>query len=309
MRLKQVSAAVAVGLIAAPAAGQVPDLAQVQATYLPSVALEDPRPAEVQLTGYDALVNGPIPVSDASFLIVGASYHAETVSFQHAPPTLVQLRAFHAFDLSLMSVQLLPSDWSLTFRYSAGFAGDLDIDQDMIRMSAMALATHAFSDRLVVGGGAIASYAFGTFLPLPAGYVEWKPLDGLRVEAFLPAFATVEFSFGDRLEIGYEAQVQGNSYAVRDERTTEAWPCAPSPERGPAQPAACMDHIAYSVVTMGPEASLRLFSSVWLDLGAGHTLLRRFEPLNQSGDTALSGVQNLRNTFYVRGGLTWRIPQ
>lgn len=301
---------VVVAGMSAAASGQAPDLLELGGEYLPGVEIPDIRPAEAQLASYDAVINVPIPLSDAVFLIPGVSYHAESVSFAHAPPELVQLRAFHALDVSLLSVQLLPNQWALSWRFSAGLAGDFrGIDRDLVRMNAMALATHGFSDRFVLGGGALASYAFGSLLPLPALYVAYAPLDNFRVEAFLPAFIDLRWTFFDRLELGYEARVRGNSYAIRDDRIAGEWPCASddAPGRAAAREL-CFDHVAYSTVTLGPVAAIRLWSTVWLNLGAGHTVFRRFEQLNPDDEPIPGGVGDLPNTFYVRSGLTWRIP-
>jgi hypothetical protein len=294
---------------ALPAAGQMPDLVSGAAQYMPGAALEHPRPAEAQVTSYDAAFNVPAPLGESTFLIPGASYHVEAVSFARAPAELVELRAFHAVDGAVLFVQLLPERWSLSLRVSAGIAGDLEaVDGDLVRVNALALATHAFSDRFVLGGGALASYAFGSLLPLPAAYVEWKPDPVLTLEAFLPAFAHVRLALWDRVELGYRAEVAGNAYGIRDERITGAWPCAAT-DTMPAEPDACFDHVAYSVITMGPTLSLRLFSSVWFDVSGGHSVLRRFEQMNGDDEPIPGGVQDLPNVPFVRSGFTWRIPR
>jgi hypothetical protein len=301
----------------AVAEAQFPDLLDTSGQYMPSAALEDPRPVEAQVASYDASFNVPIPLAERTFLIPGAAYHVESVSFSNTPPEFLELRAFHSLELPILFVQLLPDDWSLSFRVAAGLAGDFEeVDGDMVRVSALALATHAFSDRFVLGGGAIASYAFGSFLPLPALYLEYKPIDELQIETFLPAFLQVKVTLFDRLELGARAEFAGNEYAVRDSRVTGRWPCASAPD-DPATPqdetvadhAGCLDHIAYSVGLAGVVAGVRLFESVWITAFAGHGFFRRFEQMNEDGDEVLGGPQSLPNTFFVRGGITWRIPR
>lgn len=294
------------------ARAQVPDLIDLSGQYMPSTRLVDPQPAEVQITSYDVALNVPAPLGDRTFLVPGATYHAEATSFAQAPPDLIQLRAFHAVDLTLLFVQLLPDDWTLALRVAGGLAGDFeDVDDGMFRFSALGLATHAFSERFVLGGGALASYAFGTLLPLPALYLEYKPIPSISLETFLPSFIQAKYTAWDRLEIGYRAEIQGNAYAVRDERVADAWPCVTSadPSLGAADPAACFDHIAYSVITIGPTVGVRLLETVWLTGAAGHSVFRRFEQMNAADEPLTGGVQDLPNQFFVRSGLTWRIPQ
>ncbi len=293
------------------ARAQVPDLIDLSGQYMPNTRLVDPQPAEVQVTSYDVALNVPAPLGERTFLIPGATYHVESASFAEAPPELIQLRAFHAVDLTLLFVQLLPSDWSLSLRVAGGLAGDFEaVDDGLFRFSALGLATHAFSERFVLGGGALASYAFGSLLPLPALYVEYKPIPSISIEAFVPAFIHAKHTAWDRLEIGYRVEIQGNAYAVRDERIADAWPCVASaePNLGAADPSQCFDHVAYSVITMGPAIAVRLFETVWLTGAVGHSVYRRFEQMNPADEPILGGVQDLPNQFFVRSGLTWRLP-
>lgn len=303
-------------LAAAPAQAQFPDLLDANAQYLPGVALSDPRPARAQVASYEGTLNVPIVLGDHTFLIPGVSYHSEAVSYTRTPAGFTELRAFHSLELAVLFVQLLPHDWSLSARVAPGLAADSpDLETDQLRLSALALATRTFSDRLVLGAGGLASYSFGTLLPLPALYAEWKPLDGLRIETFLPAFIDARYTFRERLELGLRADVAGNAYAVRDERIRSAWPCAAQPGLGsdpraqPADPAQCFDHIAYSVGVVGLVAGVRLFGSVWWTAMAGHSVFRRFDQRNAADERVSGGLQAMPDAPFVRSGLTWRIPR
>ena len=304
-------------LLLAPALvrAQLPDLIDLDAYYMPSVELEDPRPAEAQVASYEGSLNIPLVLGDSTFLVPGLAYHGEAVSFSNTPAEWVELRAFHSFEVPLLLVQLLPDAWSLSLRVAPGLAGDFhDIDAGMLRVSAVGLATHSF-EKLVLGGGAIASYAFGSFLPLPAAYADWTPAAWFRAEAFVPAFAAVTFTIARRVELGMRAEVAGNSYAVRDARIAQRWPCAATvdepdtaPDESVADPAQCFDHLAYSYGVAGAALGVRIAGSLWVTAFAGHTFYRRFEQMNDSDDRIPGGVQDLPNSFLVRAGLTWRLP-
>ena len=139
----------------------------------------------------------------ATFLIPGLSYHVDSVSFSDTPAGFIELRAFHSVELPVLFVQLLPGNWALSFRIAPGLAGDMEaVDSGLFRMSALSLVTYSPSESLVVGGGGIVNYAFGSLLPLPAAYVEYKPASYFSLETFLPAFATAKFKLGDRVELG-----------------------------------------------------------------------------------------------------------
>ncbi len=309
--------AMVASLVPANAAAQVPDLIDISGQYMPGATVPDEGPTKAQIASYDATLNGPIPLSDETFLIPGLNYHVDSISYSGARQDLTQLRAFHSLDFSLLFVQLLPKDWSLSARVATGLAGDYrQFDSGMVRVNALVMATHSFSDRFVLGGGGIASYSFGSFLPLPALYLDWKPYDELRIETFLPAFLNVKILPHDRIEFGLHAEFAGNAYAVRDARIRESWPCIARQtddlstfnDETRAQPSACLDSIAYSVGSAGPTFNLRLFETVWLNAFGGFTFFRRFEPQNAEGDL-IGDAQSLPNDFLIRVGATWRVPE
>ena len=316
-RLSLVAAALCACFVTSPARAQFPNLVDLSSQYLPSVPVEEPRPVRAQLTTYDVSLNVPLQLGERTYLIPGLGYHVDAVSFENVPAGFTELRALHSLEASLLLVHMLSPDWSLSFRLGPGVAGDFTgFDSGMMRLSAVALATHTFSERLVFGGGALATYAFGTLLPLPALYLDWYATRHLRIETFVPAFLNVTYTLWDRVEIGGRAEVAGNAYAIRDPGIASTWPCAGQPEDDPATaedetqalPAQCFDHMAYSVGSAGALLGVRLFSSVWLNAFVGHTFYRRFEQMNDSDDRIAGGVQDLPNTWLVRAGLTWRIP-
>jgi hypothetical protein len=106
---------------------------------------------EVQVASYDGALNAPIVLNDTTFLIPGLGYHVDSVSFQVTPAEFIELGAFHSAELAVLGVKLLPKNWALSVRLAAGLAGDFAaIDLKMLRFGAVAMATKAFGDRLVL---------------------------------------------------------------------------------------------------------------------------------------------------------------
>ncbi|WP_394822440.1 DUF6268 family outer membrane beta-barrel protein [Pendulispora albinea] len=315
---KVLAVAGAAGVLAAgsPAAAQKIDLVSVSAQYLPSADMKS-APGKAQVSSYDVSFMVPVPLGEKSFLFPGAGYHVDSVSFSDTRPDFVDLRAFHAVEISALFVQLLPSDWALSLRAAPGLAGDFGtVDGRMVRANAMAMASHTFSPRFVLGGGAILSYSFGTLLPLPAVYASYRPFEGFEVEGFLPAFLRVHHTIGDRVRLGIAAEFQGNEYAVRDDRIRGRWPCtaaraddpATSPNEAIARPSECFDNLAYSVGIAGFTAGVRLVSTVWLTGLFGHSFYRRFDQRNEERNEIPDGSQDIPNVLVVRAGLLWRMP-
>lgn len=300
------------------ARAQTLELLSLSSQYLEHKEQGPPNTGEVQVTSYDARLAVPIPLNERQFLVPGLGYHMDSISFDGTGPDFIDLRSFQSIELSLMFIQVLPKNWALMVRLAPGIAGDMqDLDSGMLRFNAMALATHKFSDTFTLGFGAITSYGFGQLLPLPAVSVIWKPTPNLMVEAFVPAFARVRYTIADRVQLGVGALVNGNSYALRDDRIRGRWPCSAQATDDPATPqdealasaSLCPDNIAYSVVSAGPQVGVRLFSTVWLTLAFERTLFRRYELRNSDGDDLLEDDGRLPDGFLGRASLVWRAPQ
>jgi hypothetical protein len=69
-----------------------------------------------------------------------------------------------------------------------------------------------------------------------------------------------------------------------------------------------MDHIAYSLATVGLKSSFRAIGSVWIHVYVGRSVFRRFEQLNANGDRLNEGLQTIPDGTFARAGITWRIP-
>lgn len=295
----------------------MPDLVDLSLQYMPRAELREPRLTEAQVSSYDAALNLPFLLGGSTFLIPGVNYHVDSISYENAPAGFEELRAFHSVDLALLFVQLLSPEWSVSLRVAPGLAGDFaSVDSGMLRLGTVALATYSGSEQLVLGAGGLTGYSFGSLLLLPAAYVDWRPSPRWRLEAFVPAFAHLRLTLGSRVEVGVRAEVAGNSYAVRDARFAESWPCAATPDdpltavdERVRRPEACFDHVAYSVGAAGLVASVRPFASVWLSLFAGHSFYRRIEQMSEDDEPLPGGAQDVANVPMLRVGATWRVPE
>jgi hypothetical protein len=310
-------AAASLGVLPAPAArAELPPLAEVGVQYLPSSRVPEAGGLGAQVSSYDALFNVPLALGESTFFVPGVQYHVDSVSYSDEPPGFTPLDALHALDLTLLLAQRLNDAWTLSFRVWPGVAGDFEaIDASGLHVGALGMLTGSPGERFTLGGGVLASYAFGQLLPLPILYVDWAPLTVLRVEASLPFFASGVFSFADRVELGLLADVGGNEYSIRKPEIRERYPCvggtddpATPADESRAEPASCTDHLAYSVVAAGAVARVRLFSSLWLGTFFGHTLYRRYELKNADGESVPGGEADLPNELVFRLALSFRIP-
>lgn len=281
---------------------QLPPLLEVSGQYLPPSEVPGTSGLRAQIATYDGSVNVPIPLGASTFLLPGISYHVEGVSYERAREGFAGPRVLHALDVSLLFTHALSQRWWLSLRGSSGLAGDFQaIDSGHLRLGGLAMATYAFGDHLVVGAGGLVTHAFGDLRPLPLVYLDWRPLPWWRIEANLPLFANLTLGMGSRFEVGVVADLNGNEYAIRDRRIQADPNCA-------SGAGACMDHVAYAVVTAGPVARVRLFSTVWLSVTAGRTLWRRFELKDARNRVLPGGGEDLPAAVLLRAGLVWRVP-
>jgi len=293
--------AVALLAVVPDAWAQLPPLLEMSGQYLPASDIGSVPGLRAQVATYDASVSVPVPVGRSAYLLPGATYHAESVSYDRMPPGFQQVRALHAADLSLLYTQAVSERWWVSLRGSAGLAGDFAaIDSGHLRVGGFAMATYAFGEHLVLGGGALVTHAFGELHPLPMVYLDWRARPWLRIEANLPVMAEVRTTLANRVELGVLADVNGNEYAIRDSAIRSDPQCSSG--------GGCMDHISLAVVAAGAVARVRLFSTLWLSATAGRTLWRRFEQKDADNRLLAGGREDLPSEFLFRGGLVWRLP-
>lgn len=213
---------------------------------------------------------------------------------------------------------MLDSHWVISARVGASLSGDfVSVDRRMLTINAIALASKPVSRELTLGGGALVTTGFGSTLPLPAMLINWRPTDEILVESLLPAFVNARYTAWNRVEIGTRLEVTGAKYAIRDPRITERWPCAGQATDNPmtavdetlARPDQCLDHVSYTVASVGLLGGIRLTSSLWLTAFAGVSVYRHAEKQNRSSNAIEDGVEQLPQTLFVRTNLTWRIPR
>jgi hypothetical protein len=299
-----------------PAGAQVPNLVDLSAQYTPQTDVGDSH-AHAQISSYRLTLAVPIPLSRRHFLVLGGSYHLDTVAYT-SPMSVGDHRTLRAPGLSASLIQLLAGRWALVLRAGASLAGDFEsVDRRMLSGSVMALVTRRVSSRLSVGGGALVTAGFGHLLPLPAALLNWKPIDNVFVEAFLPAFVKARYTAWNRIEVGTLIDITGSSYAIRDPHIAARWPCAAQATDDPmttadetiARPGACLDHVSYTVASASLLAGVRLTSTLWLTAFGGLSFYRHAEQQSASGDALEGGEQSLPAALFLRANLTWRIPR
>lgn len=278
-------------------AGGEKTLAHVEAYSIPDFQWVRTQGIQAQVLGVDAGFQVPVSLRKGIKLKPAAIYHMDGVFFDDAREPD---RILHSVNLKLELKAKLPKKWTLKVSAGIGLAGDFKrIDTGVIRGHGSALASHKISERLSLGGGVYASYAFGSLLPLPAFVFKWKPSKKFTLDAFLPSEVYGHYHVNPRIDLSAGIAVGGQKYAIRsDDRCS----------LGVLGLEGCVDYISYSLVGLEVSGSFRVFSSVWLEPYLGMTVYRRFEMYVGNKDRVGYEEDNLANGPYLGLRAEWRIP-
>jgi hypothetical protein len=326
-RFPLLSVLIAVCLSAAlPAWASAQELASVAGEWVPSSNIESPdslgevapgADPSVNFSKFKATVNVPFRLTDHATLMPGAGY--DFFSIRHSDdllgfPTELQLHTVSAFVLFHYRFN---SRWEFAVSFMSMLAGDFaEFGMNHFRPGGSALITYVFSKRFSLSVGLLASWQFGRPLLVPAIGWRWRIFKNLRIDGLLPAQAALVWQLHNRVEIGLSASIYGSLYALTSQQGE--WPCAAQTVDDPATttinesepiPDRCFTDLAYSRGEIGPSLSVRLASSLWLSIHAGFLFYRRYEFMNDNGESPGIGNHDLAPNVTLQAQLELRIPR
>lgn len=294
-----VSAAAAVTVLATvPARAQV----RVTDTYLPpsNIKKENPPPGESA-----TLEMNLVDVSTELPLFVSKDERRSTVlinelAFRHHALDLVvppgQGEYFpsdlYAIREGVTLVQSLSADWYVVGFGAAAIATDFnDVDFGHFIFEGGAFGVYKLSEAFHVGLGPVFTFAFGHPLLIPAPFVRYQGEEKLSFQVQVPKLAKVTYAFSDSFDIGLAGRFLYNNYRLGDDRART--------------PDGKSTVIVFSDVTVGVEASLRLFQPLFATAGVGTTVYRKLRVDDDGGDELFN--RDLENTPFVSLGLEVRL--
>ncbi len=273
----------------APRTGGAQNLGEFEFNYSPGVDLRDPEPdlegVRLEFTRFRAGFRLPIPLTTAegreTFLLAGGGYEfLLTEATQDQGETFVRRQELHGVELQLGLIRSFGPRWTLVANFAPGFAGDfVDVDGDGFRFQGVLLAAYRLSGAVTLGGGIVATTAFGQPLPLPGLTFEYRK-PRFRIDAFLPLRLDFVFPVHEVVELGIAARVSGNNYDISNQEPIEA--------------------ARFSQLDLSAFISLGLSDTVWLVVTGGPVLGRRFDFVDDDGDTLQDLATNLAGMIRVR---------
>ncbi|MCB9762801.1 MAG: hypothetical protein H6739_23575 [Alphaproteobacteria bacterium] len=291
-----------IAALAWPHAAAAGELFSVELQSIAPVVYETPEPITTQVNAGAVELTVPVKLREGTYLTPGFSYRLEAPRFINPPPDALPVPFLHELDVSLALHQQFGAGWAVTTRLNGGLAGDLyGIDRGVVRLGGLALLARSPSDRLTLGGGVAATWAFGQLLPVPLLRVRWQPGDALLLDALVPSYITLTYTRWERVRGGVFTELVGNEYAARHPDIAEVAPCA-----GPdADAAECLDHIAYTDGNLGLLLGARPAGDLWIELRGGVSVYRRFEMLNADDAPITGGDQRLPPAAFAAVKVGW----
>lgn len=256
-------------------------LAATSVEYYPSAKNGD-RPGETQINVLRTSAGVPIPLSDDTKLIAGASY--ELIDVRPSASDAFQL---HAPKVTLGVSQAFSKHWGLIALGDAGFASDFSeaMSSEDVLLSLTGIATYSFSDALQLGAGAVYDRRTGKLLPLPAVLLDLRLSGRVRIHGFAPVWLNADFRATDWLDVGIRSTFEGNRFHV-GERVFGMKDI----------------ELAYSNLTVGPKVTFNFGAWLHLDVYAAGAVYRRYELFQNDDSVAryeLSPVIGYGARFWV----------
>lgn len=307
-----------------PARGQAPELLSIHGSWAPEVDVTNesnvvPDQGTAQVAHLDIAGLLPIPiVQTQTALLIGASYGLLAIRQGERLVGGVRWRELHETDLSVGLSHAFSEQWDALFRASAGLAGDfVAVDDKHFRGGLVALLRYRFTPEFRLGAAFLLNWQFGELASFPALSIDWKPDPQLHLSGLVPSSAQLVWRPNERFEIGLSASIRGNAYALRSDEFRRGFPCEGDAADNPdtpvdervARPASCISQLAYSRGEVGPMVAFRVAGPIWISARANFLFLRRYQLVNDDGETPDAGDLSLPESITGEVGLLFRVPE
>jgi len=262
--------ALALSAVPSPAHAQVADSVATMSVEQYPGASSDGLPGETELRVLRTSVGVPLPLSEATTLVLGAAYERLDIGLGTG-----QELELHAPKLMFGTLHDFSERWGMMAFAEVGLAGNFEggVGSDDLLLSFTGIATYAVSDEFDVGAGVLYDRRSGELAPMPALLVQLRLSERLRVRGFAPVWLRAEYRATPWLDVGLRSTFENNRFHVIDEAS------------------AVQDtELAYTNLTVGPQVTFNITDWVHLDLYAAGAVYRRYELFERDQSIARQGL-------------------
>jgi hypothetical protein len=251
-----------------------PKPARVEYEYFPQASVSSagssPLAARFQVARIGLTL--PVPVSRSTLLLPALRYQVLDIGAEGArlPAERDPVEALHSLQLSLGTLVQLGEHWRLLGQLGGGVAGDLAVrlSADDWVLSASLLALWTAGSGFTLGAGVGYDRRTGDVAPLPLIGVYWELSPHILVRGVLPQSVSLRYRPEQHITLALDGGLDGERYHLSRARVA-------------------VDHaeVAYSVVKLGPSATLALERLAAHALDRGTRLAPAFRPLQRRSPT------------------------
>jgi len=225
--------------------------------------------------GFPLLIRGDMEDDDAKGAFLGGGLGLRRQDFLYDWPdgdTEYKPERVYGLSLGFVFVRKHGPHWTTVAFAGSGIFSDLkNVDGNDFLYNGGTFLVRNVGESWRVGGGIVATYAFGDPVVIPIPYVDYVGRGRLLIDFEMPEYLLVGCRFSPRLEAGVATRLVFDNYKLGDERARDA-----DGEKA---------SIVFSDVTVGLETRVRLAGPLRFDVALARTVHRKLEIADHRGDT------------------------
>jgi len=256
----------------------------------PYVQLAEPdqftEDLQIQTSSRNVGIALPAMSADGKIMIKN-NLNYKRVDFHHKnfPAGTPKVQQVQSVQYSLFLMDSLSVKWNLIIAMTPGIASDFgsEVSGDDFTLQAIMGLLYKYNKDFQIGFGLAYTRDFGTPLPLPFIYIDWKISPKLGFSGLLPVDMRLTYKVIPMFDIGTSFKVRGDRYHGNPEKFNVNNP-----------------QMEYSEGTISLDSRVHFTKWIHLNLEAGYAVYRNFEYLDGNES---AGSYDLENTEYFRVGL------
>jgi len=256
----------------------------------PSVKLADPitgdEDYEIQASSWSVGAAFPLQFADGKILMLNNIVY-KRVDFSHKnyPQGGSGIDQAQSVQYTAFVIDSLSETWSLIVVMTPGLASDFrgDLSMDDFTLQAVFGFIKKYSEKFQLGFGLAYIRDFGSPIPLPFLYIDWKIADKLSFGGLVPMDMKLKYELSKGFDLGVSMKVRGDRYHGNPDDYDVDNP-----------------QLEYSEGTLSPFVQIHFTEWMHLNVEGGFAVYRNFEFLDGNKS---KGSYDLEPTSYLRAGL------
>lgn len=258
--------------------------------YFPYVKLADPIPGvedlEIQASAWNAGAAFPLKFAEGKIMMLNrVQYQRVDFHYKNFPAGGTEINQAQSIQFTSFLIDSLSEKWGMIVVMTPGLASDFEgkLSMDDFTLQAVFGFIRKYTKNFKLGFGLAYTRDFGSPLPLPFLYVDWKISPDISAGGLVPVDMQIVYKVSSMIDLGFSMKVRGDRYHGNPDRYDVDNP-----------------QLEYSEGTLSPFADINFTKWIHLHLEGGYAAYRNMEFLDGNKSAA---SYDLEQTGYVRLGL------